>query len=55
MSVDAEGKPTPNLFLGIATALMCALAAGAVWCVLASLVASLAQRPAGRGEASALD
>ncbi|MCB9927936.1 MAG: hypothetical protein H6844_00760 [Alphaproteobacteria bacterium] len=29
--------------------------AGAVWCVLASLVASLAQRPAGRGEASALD
>lgn len=34
MSAETDGKPSANLLLGVATALMCALAAGAVWCVL---------------------
>jgi hypothetical protein len=34
MSAEVNAKPSANLFLGIATALMCALAAGAVWCVV---------------------
>ncbi|MEZ5460694.1 hypothetical protein [Dokdonella sp.] len=34
MSAELSGKQTLNRIVGIATALMCALAAGAVWCVL---------------------
>ncbi len=34
MSVEHTSKRTLNRIVGIATVLMCALAAGAVWCVL---------------------
>jgi hypothetical protein len=34
MSADPAPNQGANLVIGIATALMCALAAGAVWCVL---------------------
>lgn len=34
MSAELSSKRTLNRILGVATALMCALAAGAIWCVL---------------------